>query len=420
MRICVLTEFFHPDMMGAAGTLLSDLCRCLKSRHPDLAIETITSTNFYRGDAPELPREDDWDGIRILRLRSPKPSRDHIWRRLLAGLYFTVCVLLKLLRQPRYDLVVVVTAPPVLPLAALLYRRLRGVPYVYLIHDLYPDVPVVLGILPATSLLARFTHACQASWLRGAARVVALGRCMKNHLQEAYRLPEDKIVVITNWAEASIVPLPADQSRFRAAHQLAGFVILYAGNLGQCQDFDTVLDAAKLLAETAPDVLFCIVGEGTKRECLDQRITAEAPANVRLFDFVPQDELSDLLGAAEALLITLEPGMEGLGVPSKFYNSLAAGKPLLAVMAPESEVARIVEEERCGLWVEYGAPAKLADAILSLRASPELREAMGRRARQVMEERYTLAHIAEQYGELLAQACPARPPGRDATGAPPR
>lgn len=425
MRLCVLAEYFYPNLMGGTGTVLSELCVGLKeTAGAELDIEVITTPNMYRGEKLDLPPVETWNGVEIRRVKSPKPPRTRLALRVLAGLHFTFSALLLMLRRPRYDLVLVVTGPPVVPLAALCYRRLRGVPYLYLIHDLYPDIPVRLGSVPAEGRLARLARRCQSSWLHGARRVIVLGRCMRDYLSEAYGLPDEQLAVLTNWADDDITGLPVEASRFRQDAGLNGFVVLYSGNLGLCQDFDSLLNAAALLSKQAPEVTVCIAGEGPKRCHIEERLAREQLTNVRLLPMVPREELGDFLAAADVLLITLEPGMEGLGVPSKLYSTLAAGRPALALMAESCEVVRVLREEQCGRHVPPGSPQALVEALLELRGSPELRAQMGRQARAAYERSYTLARVAAQYRELfqrtalLRRATPAEPArqGDEASG----
>src|SRR5262249_46682733 len=156
--------------------------------------------------------------------------------------------------------------PPTAPIAALGLKRLRRIPYVYLIHDLYPDLAIALGMLPRQGLAALALARMQGAWLRGAERVVVIGRCMRDHISATYRLPVERSEVIPNWADAeAIVPLPKE-TRFRAAHALGGPVVLYAGNFGQYQDFENILEAARRLQQAGSEITFVMVGEGAKKE----------------------------------------------------------------------------------------------------------------------------------------------------------
>jgi glycosyltransferase involved in cell wall biosynthesis len=397
LRIGLLCEYFYPESAGGTGTVLSNLARSLKESHPNLEIEVLTSTSLYRCEANHLATDERWEGIRILRLPTPRPSRRSIPLRLGANFLFSSAVLAKLLTRPRYDLLVVATAPPALPLAAHGFRRLTRTPYLYVLYDLYPDIATALNMLPRRLPAAGLCRRLQRSWLHASGRTIVLGRCMEDYLVRHYGMPREQIEVIPIGADPEQVYPMERSTRFRSRHGLQNFVVLHAGNLGRHQDFDTLLDAARLLHEEAPEITFAFVGEGAKKEHILARTGREGLTNVRLFPFVPPEELADMLASADVALVTLERGAEGLGVPSKFYNILASGRPSVALVAPECEVARVQAEAQCGIRLDPGDPARLAAVLRQLARSPLEVERLGGNARRVLVERYTTRHVADRF-----------------------
>lgn len=398
-RICVINEYFHPDYTGGTGTVLSHLVRHLKDYYPELTIDIITTRSMYRGGQKPLPLSEMWDGVNISRIGVPRPRTAKMAVRLGASFLFSVAALLKLIKRRRYDLVLVTTAPPTLPLA-MQWMRLLRVPYVYVIYDLFPDVPIALKALREDSRIARLCGRLQKQWLHNAYSVVVLGRCMSDHLVKKYDLAAEKIEVIPTWPDRSITPLQK-QTRFRAAHDLRGSVVLYAGNFGQCQDFDNLLDSAKHLQEACADITLVFVGDGPKKAYIAQRVQKEKLSNVRMLPFVSREEFPDLLASADISLVTLEPGAEGLGVPSKFYNILASGRPTVAIVAPDSEVARVVEEAGCGVTVAHHDAQALAQTLAKLCEDKNQLDEMGAAARRVFEQEYTLDKSAERFYRLF-------------------
>lgn len=400
MRICIINEFFYPDATGGTGTVLSSLVRHLRDRYSDLTIDVITTRSVYRGEAEPLPLQESWQGVSISRIGVPRPRTARVPVRLAAGLLFSLAAMLKLMKRKRYDLVLVTTAPPTLPLATQYLRWISRVPYVYVVYDLFPDVPVALGALSDTGRVARVCRRFQKKWLGAAACIVVLGRDMRDHLAKRYDLDTEKIEVIPVWADDQIVPL-SKATRFRRQHGLDGCLVLYAGNFGQCQDFDNLLDAAKYLRDSHPDLTLVFVGEGDKKVHIEERVAREDLHNVRVLPFVPREDFSDLLASVDVSLVTLEPGAEGLGVPSKFYNILASGRPTVAVVSPSSEVARVVAEEGCGVNVEHHQAQELARVLSDLCADPARLEDMGMAARRAYETKYTLEQSAERFYHVI-------------------
>ena len=407
MRICVLSEYFHPDNKGGTGPVMSGLVRHLKDTYQGLEIDVVTSRNLFRGQNEGLVLDEDWDGVQIHRVASPVPAKNSTRRRLLANVQFTKAVLHTLLwRRRKYDLVLVVTAPPVLPWAAHIYRALTGTPYVYLVHDLFLDMALAMNMLqPGRS--TRAMRKVQGKWFKTAAHVVVLGRCMRDLLTDRYDVPAEKMEIIPIPANLRQITACDHGTRFRAQHALQGFVVLYAGNFARYQDFDTLLDAAAAL-RARTDISFVFVGDGTRRAHIEARVENENLSNVLLLPFVPEAELNDMLASANVSLVTLEKEMAGLAVPSKFYNILASGRPTVAVVNRQSEVGYIVNEAQCGVQVDPENSAELARAIEQLADDPALVQQMGRNARAVCEERFSREHIGHQFYQLFEQVARKR------------
>lgn len=397
MRICIVNEFFYPDSTGGTGTVLSSLTHTLRQRYKDVEIHVCTSRHLYRQEQALLPPYQEWEGVRIHRVRSPQASRKSTIHRLTANLLFSIAVLLHLLRSGGYDLLLIGTAPPTLALIAALYRRLTGTPYNYVIYDLEPDRAVAMKVIASGGLPARLLWRCQRAWLHQAARVIVLGRCMRDHISSCYGLSIEKIAVIPIGADPLAVAPQSKITRFRRRHGLSGFIALYSGNFGRYHNFDTILDAARRLGQTRQDISFVLVGGGAQKEHIATRIAAEGLSNVRMFDFVPEAEYADLLASADVSLVTLEPGMEGICVPSKFYSILASGRATIALMSPLCEVAQVIAESRCGIVLDQQDSSSLARALCRLADCPEEVTAMGCRARTTLLSNYTSEHVADAY-----------------------
>jgi glycosyltransferase involved in cell wall biosynthesis len=422
MRIVLGCEFFYPDNGGSTPTNVSNLVRYLKDHHPEHEIDVITSRNFYRGEAGELPRRGDWGGVQITRLQTPKSKRPGLVVRALIGAWFTLTLLLELLRRPRYDLLLVVTNPPAIALAGRWYWRLRRVPFIYLINDLYPDVPVVMGVLPETHWLTRWTAGLQKGWLAAAARVVVVGRCMRQRLIDRYGVAPEKVRVIPDYVDpTTIQPLPKAESVFRRQHELSGFIVLYAGNFAAYIDFDLLLQTAARLRRTHPEITFVFVGDGLQRDSLIGQVAQEGHTNVRVLPPVPQHEMNAVLAACDVALVPLDAKMVGIGVPSKTYFTMCAARPVIAIMPSHGEIALSLAETQAGLLCPPGDVAALEEAILTLAADPALTARMGEQAREAAEHRYTLPCVAAQFAALIGEVgqeagipCPPPAPAIDA------
>lgn len=401
IRICIINEFFYPDTSGGTGTVLTSLAETLQENYDQVSTDVITSSNLYRAEAESLPAYEDWKGIHIHRVSAPNAKGLKPLRRLLANTIFSAKVLFKLLRQKRYDAILVGTAPPTLALIAHIHKILTRTPYLYIVYDLDPDRAVLLQVLKPNSLVERILRRLQRQWLHAASQVVVLGRCMTEYLNRTYKVPLDRLKTIATGCNPNFIRPLSKDTQFRAKHGLNGFLVCYSGNFGRYHNFDTILEAAKRLHADHPEIQFVLVGNGVQKAHIAERIQKENISNVHLFPFVADEEYNDLLASADVSLVTLEPGMEGLCVPSKFYSILSSGRPTIALVSPKSEVALVVQEAKCGVQVGQGDVEGLMHAIVYLATNPEKAEQFGNNARKALLENYSNAHVASAYYKAI-------------------
>jgi len=401
MKVCLITEYFFPEDSGGTPTVLSQLMRYMKDRYNDFEIDIVTSNNLYRRAGGKLAPYEDWTGISIYRVNSPRSNQTSTAIRLLAGSIFSVKAFIKLFSSRQYDLIIVGSNPPSAPFVGHWLSKRFNIPYCYLVHDLYPDIAVALGALRKNSKITQFTKMYQRKWLCDARKIMVLGRCMRDHLISEYQLPEERIKVITSWCDPNdIIPLSKD-TEFRLKHGLTGFLVVYAGNIGRSQGLDTVLDAAKHLRASLRAIQFALVGKGDAWDKLSARIADEGLTNVHLLPAVPPCKYPEVLASADVSLVSLDPSLEGLAVPSKSYNILSSGRPLIALMSEKCEVARMVVEYNCGIQVDHGNSQQLVEVLLNLSKNPLSGIQMGRNARIALEEHFTIEHIAGQFYDLF-------------------
>lgn len=394
IRVLVVSEYYWPDQ-GATGRLLGQLMSQIANDYPGFEITVLTSDRLHRGaNTEKLTQRERVNGVAIRRLRSRRSSNSGFGKRLWSDCWFSLHCARHLLGH-RYDLIVMVTNPPIMPLILNLVRKVRRIPALYIIHDLYPDVGIVLGNWSTANRFVRLIKRWQGVTLRSVDRVVVLGRCMKSYLESTYRVPEHQVDVITNWFD-----LPSDARRIETENRGKTFRVLYSGNLGRFQDFDTLLDAAALL-ESYEDIEIHIMGEGAKRGYIESEIRRRNLRNVSLRGFVDEREFVRVLQRTRLGVVTLEPGMEGLGVPSKMYNLLASGTPLLGIIGTESEVAKVIKEHECGFQVNPGDSQMLAQAVLEGYTERDRLQDMARRGVKYALGHASLAVVASQYAKAM-------------------
>jgi len=214
--------------------------------------------------------------------------------------------------------------------------------------------------------------------------------------------------VIPNWVDTEFLkPLPKDNPIARKYGLDRKFVVMYSGTISISSNLslELVLEAARILRPER-DVLLVIAGEGLKKESLRARVASLGLQNVAFLPFQPYRDLPALLASADALLVPLDSGKSELSVPSKLYSFMAAGRPILGLAGPGSEVEAVLRERECGLSAPPDSPARIADAVLTLRRSPEKCSLYASNARAYVVEYLARDKVLRSYDDLLTGMAP--------------
>ena len=232
---------------------------------------------------------------------------------------------------------------------------------------------------------------------------------MRRRLVEEKGADPARVSVIHNWADCdAIVPGPKDNAFTREHGLVDRFVLMHSGNIGLSQNLDVLIEAASRLA-SKDRLVIAVVGDGARREALEQTRRARGLTNVRFFPYQPKALLHDSFAAADAFLVSLKPGIEGYIVPSKVYGILAAGRPYIAAVDPSSEVATIARDYGCGLLATPGDPDALAAAIAAMYDDPGATRAMGQRARAAalqFDRRVAVAAYHDLFARVAGRPAP--------------
>lgn len=396
-RLALLTQQYPPEP-AAAGLLAADLARGLVEQGLQVTVYTAQPSYSVR---TRRDRSEIEDGVKIRRVVSMRGDRHRAISRLLSAGSFCLSVLGRLLFSRRSSLLVL-SNPPMLFWVAWVLNRLRGFPYTLLIHDVYPDVAIRLGVLSEKGIAARLWRALNRCAYEHARAIIVLGERMRETLAEHPGVDREKLVVIHNWADPSwIHPLEKGENPFVHEQGLSEkLVVLYSGNMGRHHDLETLIEAADRCREM-PDVLFLFIGDGAKKGALMARARERELGNVRFLPYQPLDRLPYTIPAADIGVVTLERGVESLCVPSKLYTYLAAGAATLGLVGQGSEVADVIEEFDCGFRVDQMDVASVVEAIERWASQPDLLEYHKRNARRALEERFTRSQALKRYTEVL-------------------
>jgi glycosyltransferase involved in cell wall biosynthesis len=361
MKILLLNLYFPPDT-SATAKMAQTVVDALSTQHDVTVVCGRPSYDPTERRGWRLWQTEKRGRLRIVRVGSTAFPRFNMKKRVLNYLSYVALVVPRALFVP-CDAVLAMTDPPFEGIVGAFVAMLKGKPYLYNIRDMYPDMAVG-GSIVEPGMLARVWERMHRWALRRAACVVVLGEDMKNRIL-AKGIAAEKLEIVRDGTEIAAQSAPAAQLDEKVVQAIRGnfrFVLLHAGNIGFYGAWGTLLAAAKELA--ADQVGFVFVGEGAQRDAL----AAEAKdiSNVKFLPFFAGSKIPSVLAAADAHLITVKRGLEGVVVPSKMYGILAAGKPIVAVAPQETDVASLGAKQGFGIATDPDNPQELVEQVRML------------------------------------------------------
>lgn len=408
-HILFLSYFFTPDSLSTAS-LMSELAQDLRQIYGH-QVTVITTTPHYNplpeslAKQPLRPRWGQWlqeselNGIRVLHVQvAPKGSR--VWTRAFDYLRFHILGTLIgwwLVNKP--DILLVPSPPLTIGLQAWLLGLLQRAPYIYNVQEVYPDVAVRLGVL-RNRLVIRLMEWLEIFIYDHARMITVISEWFRRALL-AKDVPADKMRVISNFVDTDFMQPGTRPNEFSTAHNLDGkFVVIYAGNVGLTQSFEAMLATAQNLAHLS-DLHFMIVGGGARWTWLEEELVQKKIKNVTLLSYQHRSHMQQIYGSADLCLVPMKPGMAQETFPSKIYEIMAAGQPVIVAAETDSELAWIVENAHCGWAVPpEDAPALTTAIEYAYHHRDELKQ------KQQQGRDYVVSHnsrhaVAQQYHQLI-------------------
>ena len=417
MRILFHALNYAPEPTGT-GKYTAEMAEWLASRGH--AVDVIAAPPHYPGwsIAPEYRNRgrqlETIRGVHVYRVpvRLPGPPTDAAPTgtapvrvgtkdRLLLETSYTLNSLPVWVREAllhnRYDLAVAICPPLQSSLLPLLYSALRGVPWIVHVQDLQVDAAVRLNLLRRGAGI-RALYRAESFFLRHAAEVTTITQPMADRIIEKGARP-DRVAVYENWANLDEVrPHLRDNACRRDAlgADPDDVVVMYAGNMGEKQGLDLLLDAAQVL-ESDRAIRFALIGNGAARSRLEQEAANRRLSNLRFSNVQPRERLGEMLAAADIHAVVQKPEAADLVMPSKLTNIFAAGRPVVATAEPGTALYHAVIDSGAGVVTEPLKPAAFAQAVAALASNADQRVEMGRKARRYAERNWDRDTIMEGF-----------------------
>jgi len=376
MRILLLNLYFPPDT-AATARMAQTFVESLSAQHH---VRVLCGRPCY--DPTERRRWTLWQTeafgkAAVIRVGSTDYPRIQMKRRVLNYLSYAALAVPRALFLP-CDAVLAMTDPPFEGIVGAFVALLKRKPYIYNIQDLYPDMAVG-GAIVEPGLLARVWEKLHRWALRRAACIIVIGEDMRARII-AKGVDPSRIEVVRHGAEiptANAPPPQLDPEVIRAIRGEFNFVLLHAGNLGFYGAWNTLIAGARELASA--DIGLVFVGDGAQRAQLEA--AAAGAANIRFLPYFPASKIPSVLAAADAHIITIKRGLEGVVVPSKMYGILAAGKPIVALAPSGTDAVSLGLQHGFAIAADPDKPEEFAAAVRVLAANPSKLKLLGEAAR---------------------------------------
>lgn len=397
-RIWLISEIYYP-VKTSTGYYMTEIAEYLASKGLDVHV-ICTGSAYNKGEVEsKLLLNELYNGVSIHRVTVNDIDKNNFVKRTLRLFLSSYKLFFRLLSLVHSgDQLLVVTNPAFLILMMPYVKWRKRIDYSILVHDIFPENLAAINKVSSNSLLYKCLKLVFDKAYAKADLCISIGRDMSEVLKTKLG-NKAQVALIPIWSEEQLV-YPLDKHETRLAQQLNlknKFVFEFAGNLGHAQGIENLLDAISLL--DIPNIHFLFIGGGAKYDLIAD--FAKGRSNVSLVDFMDRSMQNDFLNACDVGIVTLSDGMFGLGVPSKSYNIMAAGKPILMVGESNSEIALCVKEYNLGWVIEPNNPLMLKEAFESIYEHRDELSSIKNNARCMAETLFAKESVLDKYYQLF-------------------
>lgn len=406
MHILNFKTYYEPE--NAAGIALdSNTSEDLAARGHNVSVFVPRPSRGVTEEVRRNTPHKEWkfEGrLQIVRYPMFRESRSLFLR----TLRFLACSLFQIAigtTVKKVDLIFVGSTPPFQGLIAVLIKKIRRIPFVYNLQDVFPDSMVSAGLSKKGSPLFKLGTWIANATYRNADEIIVISESMKSNLV-GKGVDEKKISVVCNWVDTQIEK-PIDRADNALIRELSipsyGFTVVYAGNIGYAQSVDIVVEAAKLLG-SEEGIGFLIFGNGAEADKVKEMAELYSLDNVLFYPLQPYERVSEVYSLGDACLVCCKPGTGASAVPSKTWSIMACGRPVLASFDSGTLIESVLLEEGCGLFSEAGDAVSLAANVKKMATSKGQCVQMGGRARRFVEEKLSRSVCTSEIARIIERA----------------
>ena len=404
MKVIFPFSYYYPEQC-AGIFVVDDLMHRLAEEGDESVIYVPTPTRNVREGVEWKRKEVLCDGKMVV-------NRFHMYGEgknpMLRALRYCFCELAYLhhLLWDKYDVAFIDSTPPIQGLKSPIVRLVRKCPVVYNAQDLFPDTLSGTGLAKKGGLLWKIGSWVARVTFNNTDKIIAISEDIKRTLVEEKGIPADKVVVVYNWVDSdAVVPIKKEENPLFEEFGLSRerFHVVYAGNLGNAQNINIVVDAAARLRDNE-NVEFVVFGSGGLENEIRARVEADGLKNLRLLPLQPVERVKYVYSLGDVCLVSCKEGLGGSAMPSKTWSILSCGRPVLANF-DEGELQMILTKNELGVFTKAGDLEGFVDAIRQLAAEPKKCAEMGARGRQFILDNLTKDAGTRKYVEVLRSVC---------------
>ena len=390
-----------PPDFAATGQFLYDLGQSIKDEN--IEVEIICSKPLRSFKERVIQKINNEKEIKLTRLFSLNIQRNNILLKLIKGLFFSFQLIpILFIKVKSKDKLIFTTEPPWGILISIIFLYLKKISYLLIIYDFYPEVLVHQRILQKNNLIYKLWNMANKCAIKKSINTIVLSEDMKSIVQNRYKSISQKIIVIPSWVDTKkMKKIPKKENPYIKKYNLEDkFIVLYSGNQGRMHDFNTIIEAAKILKNNK-DIIFVFFGNGPKNEQIKSQIKSINLKNFLLLPFQKKENLVFSLSIGDIAIVSQAKNASGFTAPSKLYAHLSLSTPIAMISPNNSYLRKIVVEHDFGKWFINDDGIGLAEWIINLRKNKKYQLSMGKKGREFATRYSDKSNVIESYKKIL-------------------
>ena len=400
--ILFLCQYFYPEYISSA-TLPLDTAMALISS--GISTSVLCGFPYEYNNSSDIKLKECFEGIRINRIKYIKMNKTKIVGRLVNYFSFTTAMLIRLKRFKSSKISIVYSNPPILPIVAVLAKKIFGTKIIFVSYDVYPEIAIKTGVISENGVICKLMNIINYLLYKNADHVIALSQEMKDYLlRNRNHITDSQISVIPNWHNETNVDNSKRSEKNRLFDSIdtkSKFIVSYFGNLGTAQEVDTIIETIRAFKDK-DNIIFLFAGHGNKMPMLKNIVKEEGLLNTHLFDFLHGDDFKEALSISDVYLVSLKQGLSGLAVPSKTYTYLSAGNPIISIMDDSVDLVNDLKAYNAGFNIKPNNVSELVNTIKYLNENETIRAEMGINARKLYEAKYETKISTAKYVQIVS------------------